>query len=100
MYIYWNYLNIKTLQNFVSFIESKLNAGKGRRVVGWQKKVRIVDVDSVTEPLAECDLNIVLDRVRAGGVGVVESVTSSMNSSSELHLPGFAFPLEICRYFP
>lgn len=90
--IYGNYLNIKGLVNFVyAFIESKTYAGKGWRVRCWEEKVRIVDVDIVTQLLVELDLDAVFQRVCAGGVGVVKSMTDSKNSSSILHIPCFVF---------
>ena len=57
-----------------------------------------MDVDIVTQPLVELDLNIVLERVCASGVRIVESVTSSLKSSSVLHLPCRLLPIDICRY--
>ena len=55
-----------------------------------------MDVDIVTQPLVESDLNSVLHRICAGGVGIVKSVTSTQKSSSVFHLPlGLLLSFEI-----
>ena len=95
----WNNLNVKDLHHLPPSIETEGNARKCWGVCGGVEKLGVMEVDVVTQLLTELDKAAIFFRIGAGGVWVVESVASSISTSSIFHLPRWICTFRISQHY-